>query len=152
MSVSRTVPRLVDVLSEPEVPAPRVVGVEEHATRKGRHCGTVLMDVETRRPIDLLPDREATSLAAWLAQRPGDLRTLADEALARIAGDEAGPASNRVDPEDWKQWRAMLSRLRAVLVPPPPSTASFDVQTYRFGPLVFDRAVLVKVAWGSCRI
>ncbi|WP_393073156.1 DUF4259 domain-containing protein [Streptomyces sp. LN704] len=35
---------------------------------------------------------------------PSDLRTLADEALARIAGDEAGPASKWVDPEDWKQW------------------------------------------------
>ncbi|MEU0402063.1 hypothetical protein ABZ318_17840 [Streptomyces sp. NPDC006197] len=48
------------------MPAPRVVGVGEYATRKGRHYGTVLVDVETRRPVDLLPDREASSLAAWL--------------------------------------------------------------------------------------
>ncbi|MFD7498541.1 DUF4259 domain-containing protein [Streptomyces sp. NPDC059832] len=57
-----------------------------------------------------------------------DLRALADEALARITSDETGPASNWVDPEDWKQWRAILARLRAVLVPPPPSIALFDVQ------------------------
>ncbi|ALO12401.1 hypothetical protein AQF52_6810 [Streptomyces venezuelae] len=43
-----------------------------------------------------------------------------DQALARIASDEDGPASNWVDPEDWKQWRAMLTHLRAVLAPPPP--------------------------------
>lgn len=72
VSVSRsTVLRLVEALPDPEVPAPRVVAVDEYATRKGRHYGTVLVDVESRRPVDLLPDREASSLAAWLAKRPG---------------------------------------------------------------------------------
>ncbi len=72
VSVSRsTVLRLVEALPEPDLPAPRVVGVDEYATRKGRHYGTVLVNVETRRPVDLLPDREASSLTAWLAKRPG---------------------------------------------------------------------------------
>ncbi|MFE0381574.1 transposase [Streptomyces inhibens] len=48
-----------------------MVGVDEYATRKGRVYGTVLVDVETRRTVDLLPDREASSLARWLAKRPG---------------------------------------------------------------------------------
>ncbi|WTZ61715.1 transposase family protein [Streptomyces sp. NBC_01387] len=62
--VSRsTVLRLVDALPEPEVPAPRVVGVDKYATRKGRHYGTVLVDFETRRPVDLLPD--TVSHRAW---------------------------------------------------------------------------------------
>ena len=44
MSVSRsTVLRLVKALPEPEVSAPRLVGVDEYATRKGRHYGTVLV-------------------------------------------------------------------------------------------------------------
>ncbi|MFF7159773.1 transposase family protein [Streptomyces sp. NPDC008139] len=44
--VSRsTVLRLVEALPDPQVPAPRVVGVDEYATRKGRYYGTILVDV-----------------------------------------------------------------------------------------------------------
>ncbi|GGW13226.1 hypothetical protein GCM10018980_71300 [Streptomyces capoamus] len=60
---SLSVLRLVGALLEPEISAPRVVGVDEYATREGRHYGTVLVEIETRRPVDLLPDREASSLA-----------------------------------------------------------------------------------------
>jgi hypothetical protein len=57
VSVSRsTVLRLVEALPDPEVPALRVVGVDEYATRKGRHYGTVLVDVESRCPVVLVPE------------------------------------------------------------------------------------------------
>ncbi|MFE0422964.1 DUF4259 domain-containing protein [Streptomyces sp. NPDC058953] len=59
---------------------------------------------------------------------PDDLRALADEAIARIADHEDGPAANWVRPEDYRQWRAMLRRLRAVLVPPPPTIALFGIE------------------------
>jgi hypothetical protein len=57
VSVSRSaVLRLLDALRDPETPAPRVVGVDEYAMREGRVYGTVLVDVEARRPVDLLPE------------------------------------------------------------------------------------------------
>ncbi|MEV6839067.1 transposase [Streptomyces sp. NPDC051133] len=97
MSVSlSTVLRLVEALTEPDLPAPRVVGVDEYATRKDRHYGTVLVDVETRRPVDLLPDREASSLAAWPAKRPGIEGVCRDRApFFAEGGQRGGPAIGR---------------------------------------------------------
>lgn len=91
VAVSRsTVLTLVEALPDPEVPAPRVVGVDEYATRKSLHYGTVLVDVESRRPVDLLPDREASSLAAWLAKRPGVEVVCRDRAPFFAEGITAG--------------------------------------------------------------
>nr|WP_237554744.1 transposase [Streptomyces sp. SID4948] len=69
--VSRnTLLRLLTSLPDPAIAALPVVGVDEYAPRKGRVYGTVLVDVETPRPVDLLPDREADRLSAWPAERP----------------------------------------------------------------------------------
>jgi len=49
----------------------RVVGIDDWAWRKGQSYGTILVDLERRTVIDLLPDRSAASAAAWLALHPG---------------------------------------------------------------------------------
>lgn len=52
-------------------PTPRVLGVDDWSWRKGRRWGTILVDLERQRRIDILPDRTADTLAQWLAARPG---------------------------------------------------------------------------------
>ena len=50
--------------------APRVIGIDDWAWRKGHRYGTLICDLERREVIDLLPDREPGTVAAWLAARP----------------------------------------------------------------------------------
>ncbi|QHC23219.1 ISL3 family transposase [Streptomyces sp. GS7] len=71
MAAGRT--RLLKLLTSPPVPdrAPRVLGVDEFAFRKGCTYGTVLVDVEASRVVDVLPDRTSETFAAWLKDHPG---------------------------------------------------------------------------------
>ncbi|WP_430699098.1 ISL3 family transposase [Mesorhizobium dulcispinae] len=64
---------------EPE--APRVVGIDDWAWRKGQRYGTIVCDLERNRVLDLLPDRNADTVASWLRRYPG---------IEVVARDRAG--------------------------------------------------------------
>ena len=45
-------------------------GIDDWAWRKGHHYGTIVVDLERRKVVDLLPDRDADTVARWLAEHP----------------------------------------------------------------------------------
>jgi transposase len=65
-----TVLRLVRTAPVLYPPALQAVGVDEWAWRRGHRYGTILVNLADHRVVDLLPDRSAATVAAWLAEHP----------------------------------------------------------------------------------
>ena len=144
-----TLLRLVRGLPLPEPEPPRVVGVDDWAVRKGRSYGTILVDLERRRTLDLLPDRTAETLADWLRGRPGIEVVARDRSTEYARGIALGaPAATQVA----DRWH-LLANVRQVLerwlagryarlshLPPGPDTPADARPGARTGPFRRTRA------------
>lgn len=73
LAMKVSAPTLLRHLREVACPPPasvRILGVDDWSWKKGQTYGTLLVDLELRKPIELLPDREEETLTAWLITHP----------------------------------------------------------------------------------
>lgn len=66
-----TLLRLLRLHPLPENPTPRVLGVDDLALMRRHRYATILVDLETHHPVDLLEGQDADILANWLEEHPG---------------------------------------------------------------------------------
>jgi transposase len=71
----------------------QVVGIDDFAWKRGQRYGTIICDLERRRIVDLLPDREAGTVAAWLAEH-AEIRV-----VSRDRGGSYGRAATEGAPQ-----------------------------------------------------
>jgi transposase len=97
------------------LPTPRVLGVDDWAAKKGHIYGTILVDLEQHQAVDLLPDREAETLAAWLKAHPGVEIICRDRASDYAIGASLG-APNAVQIADrWHLLKNLGEALQRML-------------------------------------
>ncbi len=69
-ATARIILRFMHALPLPPIIDPRAIGLDEWAWKRGQRYGAIVVDLERKKPIALLPDRSQQTVARWLKRHP----------------------------------------------------------------------------------
>jgi hypothetical protein len=130
-----TLLRLMHRAPLPAEKKPRVLGVDDWALRKGRTYGSILVDLEAHRVVDVLPDRSASTVSQWLQRHRGVQVITRDRSIEYARAAQAGAPKAQQVADRWhlllngrhmvERWlTGAHARLRALPFLPKPSASS----------------------------
>lgn len=92
----------------------RVIGIDDGAFKRSASYGTLIVDLEHQRPVELLSDRTAETVAAWLQHHPEIQMVTRNRSTEYVRGITLGAAQAQQVADHWpllKNLTELLERL-----------------------------------------